>query len=75
MKVEGVLNEIAGNSLKARSKENSSIGLLFYLDQIKDFVRRRETCWCSMQVEFNSVGNGMKRLRYGLLMSKDIKTC
>lgn len=29
MKVEGVLNEITGNSLKARSKENSSIGLLF----------------------------------------------
>ena len=43
MKVEGVLNEITGNSLKARSKEKSSIGLLFYLDQIKDFVRRRET--------------------------------
>ena len=29
MKVEGVDNEITGNSLKARSKENSSIGLLF----------------------------------------------
>ena len=28
MKVEGVLNEITGNSLKARSKEDSSIGLL-----------------------------------------------
>ena len=29
MKVEGVLNEITGNSLKARSKKDSSIGLLF----------------------------------------------
>ena len=32
MKVEGVLNEITGNSLKAQSKENISTGLLFWVD-------------------------------------------
>jgi len=31
MKVEGVLNEITGNSLKARSNGKSSIGLLLYV--------------------------------------------
>lgn len=42
MKVEGVLNEITGNSLKARSNGKSSIGLLFYLDRMKGLVRRKK---------------------------------
>ena len=46
MKVEGVLNEITGNSLKARSKEDSSIGLLIYASNEPKSVLARDLGDC-----------------------------
>ena len=46
MKVEGVLNEITGNSLKARSKEDSSIGLLILYVRVAGLkFMNLDYCW------------------------------